>query len=160
MFFRTKQGVAPTSQGTLFYANARVLSDAWKSVAEGIQESKTELQGKFRVGCHPSVGAYTITQLISQLNSEAPGISIELIHDFSVKITEKVVSYGLDMGYVVNPSKHPDLVLRKIGNDRVTLWKKRGMTRVPKRIFADTDIHEVHEVHETLERAHSMAFQD
>lgn len=137
LFFRTKQGVIPTEEGTLFYSKANSLLDAWKEVDEGIKFSRTELQGRFLVGCHQSVGAYTIPRLLKNLNESAPKIELELIHDFSRRITEAIVSYQVDLGYVVNPVRHPDLVLKKIGNDRVMFWKKKGLSNIPNRIFTD-----------------------
>ena len=143
LFHRTKQGVEPTAAGTLFYSKAHGLLDSWSSVNRGVKESKTEIQGRFRVGCHQSVGAFTMPTLFKKLNEKAPGIEIDLVHDFSRKITERIVSYNIDLGYVVNPPKHPDLVLKKIGSDRVVFWKKRGLTNVPKRIFADANLAQI-----------------
>lgn len=155
LFFRTKQGVVPTEQGTLFYTKAHALMDFWRTVNDGVQNSKTHLQGRFRIGCHPSVGAYTIPVLLKNLNQLAPCIDINLIHDFSRKITEGIISYNVDLGFVVNPIKHPELVLKKMGGDRVTFWKRRGITRLPRRIFADIDLQQVKEV---LGKTHAKSF--
>ena len=98
------------------------------------------------MGCHPSVGSYTIPLLLSGLERKAPMIEISLTHDFSRKITEKVISYELDLGFVVNPVRHPDLVLKKLGEDQVTFWKKKGLTKIPKRIFADMNLTQVQSI--------------
>ena len=140
LFHRTKQGVIPTDQGTFFYQNAHLLLDYWKHVHQKIRNSKTDLSGRFKVGCHQSVGAYTLPKLFENLNNHAPGIEIDLAHDFSRKITEAVISFNLDLGFVVNPQFHPDLVLKKLGEDRVLFWIKEGAKSVPKRIFADKNL--------------------
>ncbi|MBS1969149.1 MAG: LysR family transcriptional regulator [Bdellovibrionales bacterium] len=137
LFHRTKQGVVPTTSATVFYSRANSLKECWSDIQDGVFNSDTEIEGSFVVGCHQSVGAYTAPRLLKNLEKEAPKLHVKFVHDFSRKITEKVVSYEVDMGYVVNPAKHPDLVFKKLGDDRVTFWKKKGAENLPKRIFAD-----------------------
>jgi DNA-binding transcriptional LysR family regulator len=156
LFHRTKQGVVPTEQGTLFYRKSHALLDCWSEVHKGIQQSTSEIFGRFKVGCHQSVGAYTLPKFLDQLCKHAPGIEIELVHDFSRKITEGVVSYNIDIGFVVNPVRHPDLVLKKLGQDRVLLWKKRGASQIPERIFADVNLIQMQDI---LGKTHSKEFK-
>jgi LysR family transcriptional regulator, cell division regulator len=146
LFHRTKQGVVPTEQGTLFYRKAQSLMDLWGEVYKGLQRSNSEIVGRFKIGCHASVGAYVLPKFFEHLHREAPGIEIDLVHDFSRKITEQVVSYTIDLGFVVNPARHPDLVLKKLGDDRVLFWKKRGATTLPKKIFADVNLIQMQEI--------------
>src|SRR6476620_6427120 len=52
LFHRTKQGVVPTEQGTLFYRKSLILLDCWREIHKGIQQSTSEIFGRFKVGCH------------------------------------------------------------------------------------------------------------
>lgn len=156
LFHRTKQGVVPTEQGTLLYRKCNSLMDCWGEVHKGIRDSAVELQGRFKLGCHQSVGAYTLPGLLNRLYQSAPGIELELVHDFSRKITEAIVSYNIDIGFVVNPTRHPDLVLKKLGDDRVMFWKKRGVGQIPKRIFADANLLQMQEI---LGKTHTREFK-
>ncbi len=142
-FFRNRQGLVPTAEGTLFYAKAQKLLDAWKELEGSVSLSRNELEGKFRIGCHQSVGIYMLPDLFKKLNEFAPKLEIELVHDFSRKITEKVISYEIEFGIVVNPVRHPDLILKKIGEDEVGFYKKKGLTDIPKKIFADSGLKQV-----------------
>ena len=157
LFHRTKQGVVPTDPGTLFYRKANALMDCWHNIHQGLESSSTEIQGRFKVGCHQSVGAYTLPGFLERLHQHAPLIEIELTHDFSRKITEGVVSFQLDLGFVVNPVRHPDLVLKKIGEDRVMFWKKAGTKNIPKVIFADSNLNQIQEI---LGKTHAKEFKD
>lgn len=143
LFHRTKQGIIPTEEGDLFYAHARNLLDSWREVGSQISASRTELHGRFRVGCHTAVGAYTLPRFFENLSREAPEIEIDLIHDFSRKITEQVISYEIELGFVVNPVRHLDLVLKKLGEDKISFWKKKGLLQVPRRVFADSNLKQV-----------------
>lgn len=137
LFHRTKQGVHPTKMAVLFYANVKNLNDCWGKIITDIAKSSSELEGVFTVGCHQSVAAYVAPPLLRKIDLKCPNLSIRFVHDFSRKITEKIVAFDLDIGFVVNPFKHPDLVYKKIGDDKVTFWRKKGATKIPKRVFAD-----------------------
>jgi DNA-binding transcriptional LysR family regulator len=157
LFHRTKKGVIPTRDAVLLYRRAQALKDCWSELQEGLKRSGQALEGRFAVGCHPSVGAYTLPLLLDALESLAPLIDVKLVHDSSRKITDGLVSYQIDLGYVVNPSRHRDLVLRKIGNDRVTFWKAIGRHPMPRKIFADRSREQVEKL---LGRAFRKHFHD
>lgn len=157
LFHRTKQGVVPTEEGMLVYRKANALLDCWGEVQKGIYRSTSEIIGRFKVGCHQSVGAYVLPKFLDHLHTEAQGIEVELIHDVSRKITEGVVSFAIDIGFVVNPSRHPDLVLKKLGEDRVLFWKKRDAGALPKRILADVNLIQMQDI---LGKTHAKEFKD
>lgn len=154
LFIRTKRGIVPTASARIFYSRAKVLHESWTALQEDLREANSEIAGSFVVGCHQSVGAYIGPRLLKNLEREAEKITIQFVHDFSRKITEKVVSFEVDIGYVVNPQKHPDLVFKKIGDDRVTFWKKRGAIDLPKKIFADMKRVQVEELLGKTSRKH------
>jgi len=58
-----------------------------------------------------------------EILSRYQGLEIKLIHDHSRIITEQVISRECDIGLVINPVPHPDLVLIKLLTDEVTLFK-------------------------------------
>lgn len=157
LFHRTKQGVVSTKQGELFYKKANLLLDSWNDLRNDLADSIDILQGHFKVGCHQSVGAYTLPRFLENLQTYAPGIEINLVHDFSRKITERVVSYDIDLGFVVNPVRHPDLVLKKMGDDRVMFWRARNSSDIPKRIFADVNLVQIQDI---LGKTHAKDFKD
>lgn len=143
LFHRTKQGMIPTKSSALLYDRAQELLELWDSISEKIYSAKNELSGIYRLGCHQSVGAYTLSNLFKNLDKMAPRIDIRLTIDRSRKITEKIISYELDLGFVINPSKHPDLILIKLGEDKVSIWSS-GKKNIPKIIFTDLNLTQFH----------------
>jgi len=135
--------VIPTESALHLFNRAKNLQECWNEIQSSFDLLETELKGIFTLGCHTSVAAYMLPPLFKRLEREAPQIKLQLVHDLSRKITEMVVSYEIDLGFVINPPKHPDLVLKKLGEDRVTFWKKRGESKVPERIFADLNLLQV-----------------
>jgi DNA-binding transcriptional LysR family regulator len=142
LFHRTKQGCIPTKAADILYDKATRLHELWKDLSTQANHSDLSLSGVFRVGCHQSVGGYTLPKFLKKLSASAPDIEIRLSHDWSRKITEKVINYELDLGFVVNPFKHRDLVLIKLGDDQVAFWKAKGV-KSPKKLFADANLVQV-----------------
>ena len=67
-----------------------------------------------------------------------------------------MVSYNIDIGFVVNPTRHPDLVLKKLGDDKILFWKKRGASQIPKRILADVNLFQMQDI---LGKTHTKEFK-
>lgn len=122
LLIRTKSGVRLTKDGHLFMAKVKDLIQQWGALREGIQQSSTEATGRYRIGCHSAVAQYTLTQFLPQLLKEHPKLEIELYHDLSRKVCEQVISFELDIGIVVNPVSHPDLVIKEICTDTIQFW--------------------------------------
>ena len=143
LFFRTKQGCMPTEAVALFYDKALKFKTFWEEVSRDIILTDGGLTGSFRLGCHQSVGGYILPPFFNQLTKTAPKIEFKLFHDLSRRIVEKIINYELDFGFVINPVKHPDLVLIKLGNDTITFWKSKKIINPPKKIFADLNLFQV-----------------
>lgn len=126
VLFRSKKGVTLTQSGRQLLAQARELLQQWEKVKSRTLASVNEVQGSYTIGCHPSVALYSLPQMMAGLLEEYPHLEIKLQHDLSRKIVEQVVQMQIDLGIVVNPVSHPDLVIRKICSDEVTLWKGKG----------------------------------
>jgi DNA-binding transcriptional LysR family regulator len=68
------------------------------------------------------------------LLEDNPHLEVKLAHDLSRKITEDVISFKIDFGIVVNPWEHPDLIIKPLCKDEVTIWtsKKPSSLQDPK----------------------------
>lgn len=122
LFIRSKSGVRLTRAGQRLAGQARFLVAEWERLQGDAVRGETELRGQYVVGCHPSVALNVGPELMPKLLAANPHLEIQLEHDLSRKITEDVISFKVDFGIVVNPSRHPDLVIQPIGKDVVTLW--------------------------------------
>jgi DNA-binding transcriptional LysR family regulator len=79
-------------------------------------------QGSYTIAVHPSVALYTLESFIPKLQMELMGLDFNFIHGLSRVMTEKVISWEADFGIVVNPIKHPDLVISKLFDDVVSIF--------------------------------------
>jgi DNA-binding transcriptional LysR family regulator len=119
---RGKRGVALTQAGKQLLNHARSLLQSWDAVRAQALASAQEIQGAYTIGCHASVALYLMSSVLPALLEKYPQLDIRLRHDLSRRVAEDVISLKSDIGVVVNPVQHPDLVIHKLCDDEVTLW--------------------------------------
>jgi LysR family transcriptional regulator, cell division regulator len=129
LFVRTRAGVQLTRTGQALFTRGKRLVLEWEDLIDEASRDRDELRGNYRLGCHPSVGLYTLPRVLPELLTRHPKLRFALVHDLSRRITEKVIGFELDFGIVINPVRHPDLVIRKLGTDTVGLWKKKDASK-------------------------------
>lgn len=121
LFVRSRSGIQLTHAGERLRRGVGDFQYDWKRLSETVLRGEEEISGHYVFGCHPSVAIYSLPQVFPELLSRYP-IEIGLVHDLSRKIAEGVISFRIDFGIVVNPWEHPDLVIRPIWEDTVTLF--------------------------------------
>jgi LysR family transcriptional regulator, cell division regulator len=122
LFIRGRTGVQLTKPGTELLQRGRLLLVSWEHLKADINKRETGVSGQYIIGCHPSVGLYSLSRFLPELVQKHPELEIKLAHDLSRKITEKVISFEIDFGIVVNPIRHPDLVIIDLWMDDVSFW--------------------------------------
>ncbi len=126
LFDRYKTGVQLTTAGKRLYSQGRTVIENLSRLKEDVLSSETDIKGNYSIGCHVSVGLYSLPGFLKSLLAENPLLEIRLSHGLSREITEEVISFRTDFGIVVNPAKHPDLVIRELRRDEVGHWAASG----------------------------------
>ena len=120
---RSRKGTSLTRQGEgLLKVGERMLLE-WERDTRMIAQGQQVPMGRYTFGVHNSVAQYTLGLFFPQMMEKYPQLEFNLIHDLSRKITERIISRECDIGLVINPIPHPDLVIHKILTDEVTLFK-------------------------------------
>ncbi|ATH07279.1 hypothetical protein BIY24_04810 [Halobacteriovorax marinus] len=123
LLVRSKTGVTLTRHGESFQRESKKFLEEWFELKSKIIKEKDDIRGIYSIGVHPSVALYTVGDFLPDLYRKHPHLEVSLFHDSSRIVTEQVISHQLDMGIVVNPVNHPDLVIIKLISDEVTLWE-------------------------------------
>lgn len=126
LFIRTKMGVVLTKAGQQLQIDAKQLLSLWQTVQAKSIASHEMVQGQYIFGCHASVARYCLPKFLPQLMDNYPQLEIKFTHDLSRKILEGIIKLQIDIGIVVNPIHHPDLILKKLYQDEVGFWRLRG----------------------------------
>jgi DNA-binding transcriptional LysR family regulator len=122
LFVRGRTGVQLTKPGMELLKKGRHLLLSWEQLKADIGKKETGVSGQYIVGCHPSVALYSLPYFLPGLVQQHPELEIKLTHDLSRRITEKVISFEVDFGIVVNPFRHPDLIIKDLWKDEVMFW--------------------------------------
>lgn len=122
LFIRSRTGVQLTKAGKELQAKGRLLLLNWEQLKSSINKKVTEVSGQYIIGCHPSVALYSLPYFLPSLLQNYQELEVKLVHDLSRKITEKVISFEIDFGIVVNPIRHPDLIIHELCKDDVLFW--------------------------------------
>jgi LysR family transcriptional regulator, cell division regulator len=130
LLVRHKRGVSLTKAGKQLLGHTRYLLQQWDAIKSATLASIHEIQGNFTIGCHTSIALCSLPHFLGDLLEKHPKLEVKLQHNLSRKITEQVINFGVDMGIVVNPVKHPDLIIKPLSNDKVTLWRGKGKRKI------------------------------
>ncbi len=122
LFIRSQRGLRLTASGGHLLERAQDLQTCWDAITRSVREETGEVKGRVRVGCHTAVAQYTLPQFLPKLLKANPLLTVTLRHGLSRHMTEHVVSDELDLALAINPRPHPDLVIKELVRDRVTLW--------------------------------------
>ncbi|MCB0411486.1 MAG: LysR family transcriptional regulator, partial [Bdellovibrionales bacterium] len=122
LLIRLKNGIRLTKLGEEFKQRSRRLLYEWEQAQNLANPETGLLQGSYTFAIHPSVALYTLEHFMPKLQAEIPGLDYNFIHGLSREMTERVISWEADFGIVVNPIKHPDLVISKLCHDEVTIF--------------------------------------
>lgn len=152
LLHRSQRGVRLTQAGRQLLASSREMLQLWDTVRSRTLASVSEVTGQYTIGAHPSVAIYALPLAVAKLMSRFPQLEIRLQHDLSRRILEQVVQMRIDIGVVVNPSPHPDLVLRPLCEDKVTLWRSRSDANTSIFIY-DPDLLQAQSIVSRLKRS-------
>lgn len=126
LLIRLKNGIQLTKLGEEFKLRSRRLVYEWEQAQNLVNPDSGLIEGSYTIAVHPSVALYTLENFMPELQNHFPGLNFNFIHGISREMTEKVISWEADFGVVVNPIKHPDLVIIKLCKDEVTIFHKKN----------------------------------
>jgi len=137
LLIRKKNGVELTKLGEEFYKRSQKLIIEWENVQNLVTSDNEEAKGEYSIGIHPSVALYCLDKIMPKLTNKFPNIDFKLVHGLSREMTEKVIGWEVDFGIVVNPVRYPDLVIKELCRDVVTVFYKPGCA---KKLIFDPDL--------------------
>ncbi len=126
LFDRFKTGVQLTPAGRRLLFEGQKAMEIWEALKKTSRQSEDLVEGRYTLGCHTAVGAYSLPVFLKELLQKHPRLEIVLKHGLSREIVSEVIGFKVDFGLVMNPVKHPDLIIKYLCEDRVSCWKVRS----------------------------------
>lgn len=137
LIIRLKNGIQLTKLGEEFVKRAHKVIFEWEEMQKMTNPDSDGVTGEYKIGIHPSVALAHLGKFLPTITKKYPLLKFKLIHGLSREMTEKVISWEADFGIVVNPISHPDLVIKELTRDAVTLF---GLKGAPKKMIYDPDL--------------------
>lgn len=126
LFERSKKGVTLTPAGLDTLRYAETLLDTWEELKKSSHSAENEVKGVLQLGIHPSVARYTLPHFLPHLMKKHPELRLKLSHDLSRNVLNMILEHRCDVGLVINPEPHADLIIKELLHDEVRVWKKKG----------------------------------
>lgn len=126
LFIRLKNGIRLTKLGEEFKLRSHRLLNEWEQAQNLTNPDTGFIQARYSFAIHPSVAMFTLERFLPQLEEKFPELDFDFIHGLSREMTERVINWEADFGIVVNPTKHPDLVIKRLCTDEITIFHKEG----------------------------------
>ena len=138
LFLRRKKGLTLTSEGRLFLNKAKLVFQEMQGLQFIFQENyKTQFE--VALGLHPAVAAYMMESLL-----QIKDLKIEYKFGLSREVTELVHQGFIDCALAINPTPHPELILRPILEDQFAAWKTKSCNE--KTLFFDSRLFQAQEL--------------
>lgn len=161
LFIRHKQGVHLTQSGKLLKKHTQQLIQLWENIKNKAYDAQHHIEGRYTLGCHPSVAMYELPKTLPSLLKKHPRLDLKIVQDLSRHITEQVISLKCDVGIVVNPIRHPDLVIIKLREDRVAFWHNLTQNELEKEeqtLLYDPNLAQSTELIKRLKKKNGITF--
>lgn len=157
LFLRSKKGVQLTPPGERFFEQAQLLQQQWEAILQAVNDEVHAPQGPIRLGCHTAVAQYTLPHFLPKFLKKYNKIKFQLSHGLSRHMTEDVISNRTDVAIAVNPVSHPDLVIKEICKDEVTVWRAKNCLN-PEILIHDPSLFQSQDILKKLS-ARGLEFQ-
>lgn len=122
LLLRNRDGVTLTPAGQELVRHATEVFDVLGRAERTIHGLQNEDMGRFVIGCHESLGAYFLPEMMAKFLEEAPLIEVNLKNATSAAVRDAVIARSVDFGLVVNAEQHPELVMVELFHDAVDVF--------------------------------------
>jgi len=133
LLHRSRQGVSLTRAGEILLEHVRQADRTLEAAKEELLALDTEPRGAFTLGAHESLAAYLLPGFMARFLERFPKIALSLQNGNSRDLERAVVERRLDVGLIVNPSRHDDTVVVDLFRDRVGFVVSASLLRKHRR---------------------------
>lgn len=122
LFIRRPRSLELTEFGLHLQRQLYLQNQSWENGLQTMYADLEKIGGRLSVGAHSAVAINSLSALFCHLNEKYKHLSLELVLDRSNELVKKVVQCEVDIGLVINPVSYPDLVVKDIAKESVSLW--------------------------------------
>ena len=121
LLLRNRRGVSLTPAGVMFYKDSRRIIRDIDIAFEAARGATSGKLGKLRLGVGMSTVHSLVPRALLKFREARPGVEIEVADMSTLSQIEALIAGRLDVGFVRLPVKHPQLAIRKVLTERLTI---------------------------------------
>ncbi|MFI3323940.1 MAG: LysR substrate-binding domain-containing protein [Rikenellaceae bacterium] len=115
---RSKKPVIPTEVGEVVIEQARQTLMAYNNIREAVDEHKSEISGKLRLGVIPTISPYLLHRFIPTFVSRFPKIELEVCDMVTADIVEALKRDKIDAALVAGGTCGEGIIEHELFNDK------------------------------------------
>lgn len=123
---RTHRPIGPTELGIAFLPHARAVLEALERGAEAVDQHTGTLRGRVVIGCHPSVSAGFLPEVIASVHARHPEVRVELTEHTTPDLISGIVTGRFHIAIHSLAADPPSDDLQS-----VPMWTERYVAVVP-----------------------------
>jgi DNA-binding transcriptional LysR family regulator len=128
LFIRSNRGLVPTPAADRLYSQIRFQKDTWQKFFRHSEGHAQEITGLLKIGGHESV-LRQFSNSLATFIEDFPALDVQFEIARSPEIVRRVLNHDLDVGFVANPQKFSELVIKPILQEDVALYSN---SKTPK----------------------------
>ncbi len=140
LIVRNRKRVAASRPGELLAAGARTAFDSLAGAVAQIANEHVEPSGRVVLGCHESLAAYALPSFMARFLRTYPDVELQLWNGRSQEVERELIAGRVDLAMIVNPNRHPDLVITPMFEDSVELFHTLGSARRPDALLSSVPL--------------------
>lgn len=109
IFDRSRQPVVPTEIGKKIIAQAKIILQESKRLAEIVEEEQGELKGELKIGIIPTLAPYLLPLFMNSFLKKYPSVKMKISELTTDQIIHKLEQHDLDAGLLSIPLNQPSL---------------------------------------------------
>ncbi len=121
LLVRGTRGSALTPAGEAVAAWARPVTEAARTLTDGVQTLRSDQHARLRLAASLTVAEYLMPAWLLTLRRSHPGLDIAASVANSHDVCHRVVEGQVDIGFIEAPTVPPGLSSQQIGTDRLVL---------------------------------------
>jgi DNA-binding transcriptional LysR family regulator len=121
LLVRNRRGVALTPAGARFYKESRRIVRDLEVVFRAARDAASGELGKLRLGVGMSTVHSLVPRALLKFREACPGVEIEVADMSTLSQIEALIAGRIDVGFVRLPVKHPQVAVRKVLTERLTI---------------------------------------
>ena len=126
LFTRSQKGVQLTANGQVIFDSLKNTFLFWQQNYNQNSFDRLQIMRSLKIGAHPSISALYFGSFMTPLLNQYPELQIETQFSTSLEVTRLVAELQLDLGFVVNPIKNADLIVKTLREDHVRVWSVKN----------------------------------